>query len=183
MRHPVRATAAAVAMLLAGSPFLARADAQGGASPLDDQTLIALAFALALTPSPDATAVPAAAASGAKAEPEIELVTTVRSRSVVFSEVPRVNVQFTGDGPRRTRWQVERVNLPAHVEPGVAYRDVVIRLKLTTTLSELAILARDAKSASRGLRVARGRGPDAAAPGSVPASPPTSRTTASSAQE
>jgi hypothetical protein len=173
MRPSLRVTAVAGAvMLLAGAPSPARGDAQG-ASALDDQTLIALAFALALTPPPTAPAASAAAVAGAKAEPEIELVTTVRTRSIVFSDVPRVNMQFAGDGPRRTRWQVERVNLPAHVEPGVAYRDVVVRLRLTTTLSELAVLARDAKSASRGLRVARGQAPDAAA---RPSAPPPART-------
>jgi hypothetical protein len=169
MRPYIRATAvAAAATLLAGAPSPTRGDAHG-ASPLDDQALIALAFTLAFTPSPPAPA--ASEVAGANAEPEIELVATVRASSIVFSEVPRVNMQFTGDGPRRTRWQVKRVNLPAHVEPGVAYRDVVVRLKLTTTLSELAVLARDAKSASRGLRVARGQAPNAATgpPASLPA--------------
>jgi hypothetical protein len=146
--------ALAVATLLAGSPALARAEEQGGGAPLDDPTLVALVFALAATPAPE----PQATANAPGNEPQLELVATVRARSIVFADVPHVNLQFTGSGPRRTAWRIERVNLPARVQPGVVYRDVTVRLTLTTTMDDLAVLLRDARAASRGLRIVRDGG-------------------------
>ncbi|HVI93369.1 MAG TPA: hypothetical protein VM753_05150 [Anaeromyxobacter sp.] len=170
---------AVVATLLAGSPALARAEAQGGSNPLDDPTLVALAFALAATPAPE----PQAAASAPGNEPQLELVATVRARSIVFADVPHVSLKFTGPGPRRTTWRIERVNLPARVQPGVAYRDVTVRLTLTTTMDDLAVLLRDARAASRGLRIVTGspggRGGGVIVPGTAdrPASAPATAST------
>ena len=101
---------------------------------------------------------PQATANAPGNEPQLELVATVRARSIVFADVPHVNLQFTGSGPRRTAWRIERVNLPARVQPGVVYRDVTVRLTLTTTMDDLAVLLRDARAASRGLRIVRDGG-------------------------
>jgi hypothetical protein len=172
MRNAVRAIAAATAALLAAFPGLVRAEAQGGSLPLDDATLLALAVTLAVSPAPQAVEGQPASAPAPKDEPQLELVTTVRARAMVFSEVPRVSFKFSSNGPRRTVWRTERVNLPAHAQPGVVYRDVTVKLTLTTTMDDLAILLREAKSASRGLRLV----PDAPAASSAAAAVPASTT-------
>jgi hypothetical protein len=139
-------------------PLPARANDAGASAPIDDPTLIALAIALAVSPVPEGASLPPTAApDAAGAEPQLELVATIRAKSVVFSDVPKVNVAFAG-APRRTFWKTERVNLPARVEPGVTYRDVVVRLTLSSTAEDMAVLLRDAKRASAGLRIAPGDG-------------------------
>jgi hypothetical protein len=165
-RPSVLAVLAAVALLPA-----TRAVAQAAPSPLaDDPTLIALAVSLAcahgleggeqLTP-------PEAQAPTAKG-PELELVALVRAKAIRFDEVPHIDVKFKGSGKRRTTWRTERVNLPMHPEPGVVYRDVAVRLTVTTTVDELGDLLAQAKRASTGIRV---EAEDAAAPAAPPASP------------
>jgi hypothetical protein len=153
-----RWTALGLAALLGGvGPVRARAaEAQGDAAPLaDDATFIALAVALSCadapeavhaTPPPEPSQVPAGG-------PELELQATVRAKALRFDQVPKVNVVFKGDGPRRTVWKTERVNLPAHPEPGVTYKDVQVRLTITSDLAELSSLLREAKRASRGVRI------------------------------
>jgi hypothetical protein len=170
--------AAALAAALSSSSPGAGAEAPGSASvPLDDPTLVALAVALAVSPAPPAHAPAAGETRLAKAEPRLELVATVRAKSVVFDAVPKVDVTFAREGPRRTVWRTERTNLPARVEPGVVYRDVAVRLTLESTAEELAILLRDAKRASRGLRLeAEGEPAAAPAPASAAGEPATAGT-------
>ena len=149
--------AAAIAVLLGGAiPAKApAAEVQGDASPLaDNATLIALAVALSCADAPEAVAAPPAEPSGVSAAgPELELVATVHAKALRFDEVPKVNVVFRGDGKRRTVWKTERVNLPAHPEAGVTYRDVQVRLTVTSDIDELASLLNEAKRASRGIRI------------------------------
>lgn len=154
-----RWTAAALA-LAALWPSASRAEDRS--APLDDPTLIALAVALAVSPAPQAGDVAAEPQPGD--EGRLELVATVRAKTIVFDEVPKVNVSYTGSGPRRTVWKAERTNLPARVQPGVVYRDVTVRLTVRSTMEDMAVLLREAKGASRGLRVE----PDG--PEAVPAS-------------
>jgi hypothetical protein len=147
-----RGTALAIALTFS-APSPARAEDDRGSAPLDDPTLIALAVALAVSPAPPVVESAPGETAPATEEPQLELVATVRAKSIVFEKVPQVNVTFTGNGPRRTFWKTERSNLPARVEPGVVYRDVTVRLTVTSTMEDMAVLLRDAKSASPGLRV------------------------------
>ena len=142
--------------------------AQGGSTPLaDDPTLIALAVALSCAEAPDVVEAPSAAPSGPAAEgPELELVATVRAKALRFDEVPKVDVVFKGTGKRRTAWKTERVNLPAHPEPGVTYRDVQVRLTITTDFEELGSMLQQAQRASRGVRI------EPATPAVVPVAAP-----------
>jgi hypothetical protein len=168
--------AAALAAALSSSSPEAGGDAPGSV-PLDDPTLVALAVALAVSPAPPPHAPAAGETRLAKAEPRLELVATVRAKSVVFDAVPKVDVTFAREGPRRTVWRTERTNLPARVEPGVVYRDVAVRLTLESTAEELAVLLRDAKRASRGLRLEADGEPAAApAPASEAGEPATAGT-------
>lgn len=156
-----------IALLGAAAPAWTLAnEAQGAPGPLaDDATLIALAVALACADAPEAVAAPPAAPSGVKAAgPELELVATVRAKSLEFDEVPKVNVVFKGNGKRRTVWKTERVNLPAHPEPGVTYKDVEVRLTVTSDVDELSSLLNEAKRAARGVRIERPDPPPAVAP-------------------
>jgi hypothetical protein len=151
------------AAVLGGSfPRLAvAADAGQGSSPLaDDRTLVALAVALACADAPEAgPAVPApapaamapAATAPADQGPELELVATVRAKALKFDVVPKTQVVFQGSGKRKTVWKTERVNLPMHPQPGVTYRDVAVRLTVTSDIEELAALLKEAKRASAGI--------------------------------
>jgi hypothetical protein len=163
-------TAAALHAALA--PALVLADAPGGAAPLaDDPTLVALAVALACADAPPDAPAPEPGPEAAPA-PELELVATVRAKALRFEEVPQVSVAFTGSGRRRTTWKTERVNLPMRPEAGVTYRDVQVRLTITSGVEELSELLRRARLAARGVRIEAADAP--AAPGAGPAPGPAS---------
>jgi hypothetical protein len=142
-----------VVLLVAGVSPAVRAET--GASPLaDDPTLIALAVALSCSDAPEAIeGVPQGPSGPAATGPEIELVATVRAKTLKFDEVPKVDVVFRGSGRRRTVWKTERVNLPVHPQPGVVYHDVQVRLTISSDLDELTSMLREAKRASRGIRI------------------------------
>jgi hypothetical protein len=142
-----------VVLLVAGIPPAVRAETS--ASPLaDDPTLIALAVALSCADAPEAVqGIPQGSSGPAASGPEIELVATVRAKTLRFDEVPKVDVVFHGTGKRRTVWKTERVNLPVHPQPGVVYHDVQVRLTISSDLDELTTMLRDAKRASRGIRI------------------------------
>jgi hypothetical protein len=152
-----RWSAFAVALLLVGViPAKPRAvEVQGDAAPLaDDATLIALAVALSCADAPETIAAPPAEpARVTPTGPELELVATVKARALKFDQVPEVNVVFVGNGARRTVWKTERVNLPARPEAGTVYKDVEVRLTITSDVDELSSLIREAKRASHGVRI------------------------------
>jgi hypothetical protein len=152
-----RWAALGLAILLGGAiPGEVRAvEAQGDPSPLgDDATMIALAVALSCADGPDArTAPPAEPSATGPSGPEVELVAVVRAKALRFDEVPTVDVVFRGSRPRRTVWRSERVNLPARPQPGVTYENVQLKLTITGDLDELTSLLREAKRASRGVRL------------------------------
>lgn len=165
-----------VAILAAAVPGLAAAGEVGGSTPLaDDPTLIALAVALSCAEAPLALEAPPSAEPGVTAEgPELELVATVRAKALRFDEVPKVDVLFRGNGKRKTVWKTERVNLPLRPQPGVTYRDVQVRLTVTSDLEELTSMLREAKRASGGVRIEQEVVPAAAsaAPTAAPAAAP-----------
>jgi hypothetical protein len=152
--HVRRSVAVRLAFILAGA-LPAAAFAQGTPTPLaDDPTLIALAVSLSCANAPEAEVkAPAPSASPRAAGPELELVATVRAKALRFEKVPQVDVTFKGSGPHHTVWKTERVNLPIHPEAGVTYRDVAVRLTITSTIDELAQLLSKAKRASRGIEI------------------------------
>jgi hypothetical protein len=121
--------------------------AQTAAPDPDEPALEALALALAVAPPQ-----PEAGGGDAVQEPRVDLVVTFAARSVVFEEVPRVRMAFGGSGPRRAVWKVERTNLPARVERGVEYRDVKVRLTLSSTADEFEALIEDARRVASGIR-------------------------------
>jgi hypothetical protein len=116
----------------------------------DDAAVVALALALACLDAP-VVASPAAAAEAAG--PTVELVATVEARTLRFERVPELAALFRGGDPGTTTWRAERVNLPRHPVAGVTYRDVSVRVTLTTPLDDLEPLLRAAKRAARGVRL------------------------------
>jgi hypothetical protein len=140
-------------VVVAVSPA-ARAETTGGSPLADDPTLIALAVALSCSDAPEVVeAAPQGPSAPAATGPEIELVATVRAKTLRFEEVPKVDVVFRGTGKRKTVWRTERVNLPMHPQPGVVYHDVQVRLTISSDLDELTSMLREARRASRGIRI------------------------------
>jgi hypothetical protein len=167
-RPSVLGVLAAVALLPA-----ARAVAQAPSPLADDPTLIALAVSLACAHGPEGgeQLTPPEPQAPTSKGPELELVALVRAKAIKFDDVPHIDVKFKGSGKRRTTWRTERVNLPMHPEPGVVYRDVAVRLTVTTTVDELGDLLAQAKRASSGIRMEADDGVAPAAPPASPAAP------------
>jgi hypothetical protein len=75
------------------------------------------------------------------AEPDVALIINLRAREVRFLEKPegtyiRARASINGhDGETVTK--TDRFNLPEEVEPHVTYRDVGIRLTITSTLPNI----------------------------------------------
>ena len=94
-----------------------------------------------------------AAETRAAAEPEIQLerlpadpavenadvsiTAQVRARSLTFETVPNPTVEFSGKPERDTVWEAQRENLPTPVQPGVTYRNIGIRLKITSVFRDI----------------------------------------------
>jgi hypothetical protein len=74
--------------------------------------------------------------------PDVAILANVRARELRFETVPNVNVTFRGTGP--TVWKSDRTNLPDPVQPHVTYRDIGIRLTITSTLPNIEEILDDA---------------------------------------
>jgi hypothetical protein len=133
------------------TPCAAEAQAAAAQDP-DEPALEALALALAVAPLPPQPDSGRADALDAVKEPRVDLVVTFAARSLVFDEVPRIRMAFGGSEPRRAVWKVERTNLPARVERGVEYRDVKVKLTLSSTVDEFEALIEDARRVASGIR-------------------------------
>ena len=68
---------------------------------------------------------------------DIAITANVRARSLVFETVPNPTVTFPGSHTRDTVWEAQRENLPTPVEPGVTYRNIGIRLKITSVFRDI----------------------------------------------
>jgi len=68
---------------------------------------------------------------------DIAITARVRAESLRFDVVPNPKVEFPGQPERNTVWEAERENLPTPVEPGVTYRDIGIRLKITSVFTDI----------------------------------------------
>ncbi|MDQ1557838.1 MAG: hypothetical protein QOD32_898 [Pyrinomonadaceae bacterium] len=99
---------------------------------------------------PDAT--PAAAsptpsptnATTATDNPDLSITANVTARELRFEVVPTPKVEFPGRPRRDTVWEAERTNLPPQVQPGVTYRDLGIRLKITSVFADIERIVAEA---------------------------------------
>jgi hypothetical protein len=68
---------------------------------------------------------------------DVSITANVKARSLVFETVPNPTVEFFGQPARDTVWEAKRDNLPTPVEPGVTYRNIGIRLKITSIFHDI----------------------------------------------
>jgi len=104
----------------------------------------------AQSPAPQPNATPAATPSDATAPSnatdnhDLSITATVTARELLFEVVPNPKVEFTGRPRRDTVWEAERTNLPAQVQPGVTYRDIGIRLRITSVFADIERIVAEA---------------------------------------
>jgi hypothetical protein len=119
--------------------------------------ICAAAMAAAQTQTPQPVAPPATAASpapspapspavatGTTGEPDLSITANVTARELLFEVVPSPRVEFPGQPRRDTVWEAERTNLPAQVQPGVTYRDIGIRLRITSVFADIERIVAEA---------------------------------------
>jgi hypothetical protein len=97
--------------------------------------------------SPPATASPTpspSAATTATDDPDLSITANVTARELRFEVVPTPQVEFPGRPRRDTVWEAERTNLPPQVQPGVTYRDIGIRLKITSVFADIERIVAEA---------------------------------------
>jgi len=68
---------------------------------------------------------------------DISITAHLKARSLRFETVPNPTVEFPGQPARDTVWEAQRENLPTPVEPGVTYRNIGIRLKITSVFRDI----------------------------------------------
>ncbi len=121
-----------------------------------------------------------AAATDAPGEPDLSITANVTARELQFEVVPTPKVEFPGRLRRDTVWEAERTNLPPQVQPGVTYRDIGIRLKITSVFADIERIVAEALGEVPASDDAppeinsneNGRPPDGNAPGTNPAAEP-----------
>lgn len=85
--------------------------------------------------------------SGSPSSPEtadISITSNVTARELRFNVVPdSEKIEFSGSANRQTGWIVERRNIPKHAEEGVTYRDIGVRLQITSVFSNIDSIVSD----------------------------------------
>lgn len=86
--------------------------------------------------------------SGSPSLPEtadLAITSTVTARELRFNVVPSSEkIEFSGSPERQTGWVVERQNIPEHAAEGVTYRDIGVRLQITSVFSDIDRIVSDA---------------------------------------
>ncbi|MCA1566448.1 MAG: hypothetical protein LC803_12565 [Acidobacteria bacterium] len=108
-----------------------------GAQPSPRGSVAPPAAAASPAPSPTAT-------TNATGEPDLSITANVYARELLFEVVPTPKVEFPGRPRRDTVWEAERTNLPPQVQPGVTYRDIGIRLKITSVFADIERIVAEA---------------------------------------
>ena len=70
-------------------------------------------------------------------QPDVAIIATVHADYLRFTEKPQVSVTFPGQEQNNTVWKSERTNLPDEVMPYVIYRDIGLRLTISSTLPNI----------------------------------------------
>ncbi len=68
---------------------------------------------------------------------DVALIANITIREMRFDAVPNPTVEFLGKPKTSNIWHADRYNLPDQVQPGVTYRNVGIRLKITSRLADI----------------------------------------------
>jgi hypothetical protein len=69
-------------------------------------------------------------------EPDVEMAVSVRAEEVRFECKPEVSFRAYANARAEAEHVSERENLPDEVEPGVTYRDVAVRWRLSARLDD-----------------------------------------------
>lgn len=75
---------------------------------------------------------------------DISITANVTARELKFETVPNPNVEFPGNPARETVWEADRINLPRPVEPGVTYRDIGIKLRISSRFTDIERIVAEA---------------------------------------
>lgn len=107
----------------------------------------------------------------AATDADLSITANVTARELRFEVVPDPKVEFSGKPERETVWDAERDNLPRPVQPNVTYRNIGIRLKITSIFPDIdRIVAEALGEAPTTDTVPQDNKPDAPAP-QPPSSP------------
>jgi hypothetical protein len=68
---------------------------------------------------------------------DVAIIANVTAEELRFDVVPNSTVEFSGKPRSETIWHADRFNLPDKIEPGVTYRNIGIRLKITSSLADI----------------------------------------------
>jgi hypothetical protein len=68
---------------------------------------------------------------------DVAIIANVTAQELRFDVVPNSTVEFPGKPRNETIWHADRFNLPDKIEPGVTYRNIGIRLKITSSLADI----------------------------------------------
>jgi hypothetical protein len=69
--------------------------------------------------------------------PDVEIAATVKAKELRFECKPEVRIGAYADAPASAEHVSERENLPDEVKPGVTYRDVAVRWRVSARLDDL----------------------------------------------
>jgi len=103
-------------------------------------------------PTPPKAPAPAAQPSPGDAVaplPDLEIKANVTVRELKFEQVGEAKVEFPGKPERVTVNEAERQNLPRPVQPGVTYRDIGVRLVITSAFADIDRIVSEALGESR----------------------------------
>lgn len=95
-------------------------------------------------PAVAASATPSSTLSTATDNYDLSITANVTARELLFEVVPNPTVEFPGQPRRDTSWEAERTNLPPQVQPGVTYRDIGIRLRITSVFADIERIVAEA---------------------------------------
>ena len=68
---------------------------------------------------------------------DIAIIADIKAESLLFEAVPNPKVEFPGNQKLKTSWEAFRHNLPTPVQAGVTYRNIGIRLKITSAFADI----------------------------------------------
>ncbi|HKP45014.1 MAG TPA: hypothetical protein VJT50_00315 [Pyrinomonadaceae bacterium] len=68
---------------------------------------------------------------------DVAIIANITAKELRFDAVPNPTVEFLGKDKSKTVWHADRYNLPDKIEPGVTYRNIGIRLKITSRLADI----------------------------------------------
>jgi hypothetical protein len=77
-------------------------------------------------------------------EADVAIIANITADELRFDVVPNPSVEFLAKDKTHTIWQTERFNLPEKLEPGVTYRNIGIRLKITSRLADIERIVAEA---------------------------------------